>query len=367
MRRMGLIGLLMRPMGFIGLIGFISLTSCSDDPEIIEQDETQLAISFVGSQAEEESVTRTVSLSSLRTSFKVWAYKNDSPSTYQQVIPGFQVNWINNSANTTTSNTNGWEYVGQGSGIEQTIKYWDFDAEAYRYFAVAPYMNISPTITESPAGATLTIDADATSATKIAETAYYTELWFSNNDPVAYPNRRFGRPVTLTFLQPFAMVRYMFTFTADGVDRTDITARTFAPVTTGATIPLKGTVQITYPLLSGTRETFAVTQTAADHSADLTSLDLDYYESSDANDTYKEHWYTVIPPTSQGAYKLAITIFGKDKEAVVPAQYMQWKPGYQYTYKFKIDDEGGIELDIIQVGINNWTVRDAVEHPVYNW
>ena len=337
------------------------ISSCSNDSVIPEEGEG--VISFIGGQAEGEDVTR-ASLSTHCTSFKVWAYKNPDATSYQEVMPGFLVNWINNSANTTITNTNGWEYVAQAA--DQTIKYWDFEAAAYRYFAHAPYQNITPTFNGNPAqSATLTITADATTDAAIAATPYYSELWYSNNVPAEYPGRRFGRPVTLTFLQPFVMVRYMFIFTAAGVDRTDIAARSFAPVTAGATIPRKGTVQITYPLLNGTQET--VTVTSIDASKSLTSLDLDYYESSDPSDSYKEHWYTVLPPANQGDYKLAITIFGTNKEAIVPAQYMQWKPGYKYTYKFKIDEAGGITLDIIQVGINDWTERSAVNHPVYNW
>ena len=72
--------------------------------------------------------------------FKLFGYKNDAfeapnYTSYQVVMPNYDVCWIANSAYTTTSNTNDWEYVGQGT--DQDIKYWDFGAKAYRFFGYA--------------------------------------------------------------------------------------------------------------------------------------------------------------------------------------------------------------------------------------
>ena len=55
-------------------------------------------------------------------SFKVWGYKNmeytgSSYGGLQTVIPAYTVNWIDNSAATTTTNSSGWEYVGGGQTI----------------------------------------------------------------------------------------------------------------------------------------------------------------------------------------------------------------------------------------------------------
>ena len=45
-------------------------------------------------------------------------------------------------------------------------------------------------------------------------------------------------------------------------------------------------------------------------------------------------------PYEQGAYTITASIGGKTVSATVPAQYMQWKAGCQYTYIFKLSDTG---------------------------
>lgn len=95
---------------------------------------------------------------SLDNNFVVFGFKN----TDQKVFDNYQVNYVTSSANTTTSNSTDWEYVGYknvpngvttnvgvvafsaltGSGqaneaaIDQTIKYWDFAAgTTYNFYA----------------------------------------------------------------------------------------------------------------------------------------------------------------------------------------------------------------------------------------
>lgn len=82
------------------------------------------------------------------------------------VYDNYQVKWANNTANTTTSNTSGWEYVNldfeapstlvNDAEVKQTIKYWDYSAEQYDFIA---YSTSDATITT-----TLTTDADEAAA-----------------------------------------------------------------------------------------------------------------------------------------------------------------------------------------------------------
>ena len=128
------------------LLTMACFASCSKDDDIISPERPETTdnkpISFSSSMLEEQAVTRASGLEDIQTSFTVYGYKNDafdsgtnSYTSYQTVFPGFVVNWTINSAYTTTSNTSDWEYVGITS--DQTIKYWDFGANAYRFIGYA--------------------------------------------------------------------------------------------------------------------------------------------------------------------------------------------------------------------------------------
>lgn len=402
-------------MGRMSLMGLIVLVAgCSkgvEDPVAPGGNETEQglkAIAFSAGLPEQQEITRSTPLEEElpvgQKTFKVWGFKNDaydsgtsSYTSYQTVFPGYNVNWAANTAATTTSNTHDWEYVGQqGTGDPaQTIKYWDWSAKAYRYFAVTGtaatdladlklnnekylpsesnlpntyeiqmYADLSPV--EDPPG---TIDASATNtkiAAAVAAAPFFSRMWFSTGNAVTYPDKQFGDPVVLEFTKPFARVRFMFTFTEDGVDRTKITDMSFKPVS-NAGISQKGTVTVHYPLKGDkTSEYYTIDA----ENPKLEEFTQDWYECSDPTDpnyANREHWYTVLPSGDQGAYILTITIFGDDKTAVVPANFMQWKPGYEYTYRFKVNEAGGITLDVIQVGINDWEIKNANDHTVYNW
>ena len=76
----------------------------------------------------------------LQNNFVVEGWKDDG-TTKETVFDYYNVNWKASTANTTTSNTNDWEYVAQtknstfGPKGEQTIKYWDYSAMEYDFIA----------------------------------------------------------------------------------------------------------------------------------------------------------------------------------------------------------------------------------------
>jgi hypothetical protein len=121
----------LRPIRLIGLIGLMGLVGCSHDEVIDDSEMNKTVITFASGLQEETEVTRASALEDVLTNktFTVYAYKNDgyedssnpvNYTSYQKVMPGFVVNWVANSAYTTTSNTNDWDYVGQAA--YQTIK-----------------------------------------------------------------------------------------------------------------------------------------------------------------------------------------------------------------------------------------------------
>ena len=123
----------------------LCLLSCSssgqDDPFIPEPQ--QVGISFGGNSgswqdASSRSGDGETGLEKLFSSFKVWGYKtkNDDGSTnssIQKVMYGYLVDW--------NTSSNDWEYIGKYNGslnLYQTIKYWDYSALQYRFWAYAP-------------------------------------------------------------------------------------------------------------------------------------------------------------------------------------------------------------------------------------
>ena len=385
---------LISPICLIGLICLISLTACSSGGDVagdepsptpvnppIPEPQTETAITFSSGLANEEAVTRADGLETVTKTFKVWAYKNmsyqgGSYSDLQTVINGYTVNWVQNTALTTESNTDDWEYVNQQpeGQTEQTIKYWDWSAKAYRFFGWAPGKpdeGITPITpqgaqkTQEPQGYTLTISGlNATSDETIAAAPYFSKLWFSNGNPADYPNRRFGYPVKLEFLKPFARVRFMFIFD-DAVKNTltlgDLKDPLFHPTATDKSIAVQGTVTITYPLTgSGTEYTWT-------SSPGSSSSGNTYLDRNTELGTY-DKWYTVLPMKTQGTYTLSVVVVGGEPQTtVVPAEYMTWAPGHQYTYIFKILEGGEVVLENLQVFVNDWNVTDNVDHTIYNW
>lgn len=376
----------LKSVSFIGLLlSLMMLTACSSDGDTPGEEpnptpepptEQTQAISFGGLMQDEASVTRSSSLQDQGIyTFTVWGYKNmtyDATDGYtaaglQTVMDAYTVNYGANTAMTTTSNTNDWEYVGMGQN--QTIKYWDLSARAYRFFGATE----GATVSAGSGSPTATIATDLTDLTDansdgvpdaLADLPYFITLWFSTGDVTVYPGKAFRQPVRLVFVQPYCKVRFMFTFAYPDRGIT-LTEKVFKSVAAydddDVVIPTAGTFTVTYPLTgTATKESYSVSNVTAS----ITAFTQDYYETP--ADTNAEKWYYVLPAPNQGAYKLTVEVNGEPKEATVPAEYMNWLPGYQYTYVFKITDEGGVEVDMVSSAFTEWS-QVSTNHEVYNW
>ena len=393
----------------------VCLGSCGSDDaqesgEEVPVPESGKAIVFAASQQEETSVTRAESpLSAHVQFFKVYGFKNmtcdnnttndpndDVYSDYQQVFPGYVVNWTSNSAGTSTTNSAGWEYVGQQrlGETEQTVKYWDYSAKAYRFFAIAGAKSTNEVKAKRKtynAGTAneyvayeLTYEADANNeAADPTAVPYYSHLWFSNGNTVQ-GFQAFGNTVGLQFIKPFSKVRFAFIFEEpDKASETELTEKSFAP-TDGNTIKTNGNVTVSYPITGTlTQETFSVDA----ETSGLPAFSQDYYESISittfnqgqanektvvtgpyygAPETPLGKEYTVLPAKDQGTYTLKVNVNGDPKEAVVPANFMEWKPGYQYTYIFKIHVDGSVSINAVQSAFTEW-IDHPTTHTIYNW
>ena len=126
------------------------------------------------------------------------------------------------------------------------------------------------------------------------------------------------------------------------------------------------TVTVNYPLTGTTTQEWL---TLASISESISAFTEDYDPEDDTKE-YRETdngWYTVLPNSSQGSYTLKVVINNDTKTCAVPADFMQWLPGYSYTYIFKINEEGGVEIDLVQSAFTGWTTEVSTSHTVYNW
>ena len=353
----------------------ISCSSTQDEPYIPEPQ--LVGISFGGNNGTWQDAPTSrgseIGLENMFKSFRVWGYKTttEDKTAPLVVIDGYNVEYKLGGAGTTTTNTADCEYVGitnKNSSTPQTIKYWDYSASSYRFFAYTPadVNNITPS--KSATNTTQTADAfsipytynkDAT----VKDVPYISELWYGDNTATS---ALYGKCVTMKFSPLIAKVRFKFSYPANTkkIVINDIKFRDsrFIDNPSAADTPLKGTITATYPLTgapSSMTPQFAW-QTSSD--ADATGLilfDTPYEETSDAihiltDNTKYGKWYYVPPfnivasttdptkPYQQGAYTITANIDGNMTSATVPAEYMQWKAGYQYTYIFMITEAGSI-------------------------
>ena len=210
--------------------------------------------------------------------------------------------------------------------------------------------------------------ANASNATEMAKSPYFSRLWYSTGNPTDYPDKQFGKPVTLEFVKPYARVRFIYNYV---YPREGITLgiQEFKP-TDGSKIARKGIVTVYYPTdNTKDKEWYTVGAQTGEGSGELNAFTEDFDPENDTKEytTCDDGWYTVIPNTSQGSYTLTVSINGgTPKTAVVPAEYMKWLPGYSYTYIFKITDAGGVEIGWVDYKVTKWTEME-VSKSVYNW
>lgn len=136
------------------------LAGCANDDYVGQNEnltqETVKAINFSSANKVLSRADKTGAdaATALENNFVVYGFKgtalNASTTTFTTVFDHYNVNYAAGTANSTTSNTKDWEYVGQdhnikgtspasalGSATEQTIKYWDHSAANYHFIATS--------------------------------------------------------------------------------------------------------------------------------------------------------------------------------------------------------------------------------------
>jgi len=177
------------------LIGFAALASltlvgCSDNDFIGTGGSSGFSkgngeISFnagSGKITRGEEITGMDAATKLGNKFTVYGWKTNSAASgatvgsHEDVFQDYLLTWATNTAGTTESNTNNWEYVGNtsqpidGAGIDQTIKYWDYSANRYDFIAwtikdgKGAVLKARPQVTDTDVEPGLTFNAPTASA-----------------------------------------------------------------------------------------------------------------------------------------------------------------------------------------------------------
>lgn len=358
----------------------ICLLSCStpEQDDLLIPEPQQGSISFGGNSGSWQDAPTSrageTGLETIEKSFRVWGYKNtggnktDGFTKPQKVMDGYIVNW-NQPA---TGGTGSWDYTGirnEELQTTQTVKYWDYSSTSYRYFAFSP-ANEKVTTTLLQEGGNSTNQTDKASKVSFqipfeynenatsSSTPYISDLWLSDNQNFG-DDKKYGACVKLTFAPIVTKVRIIFKYPEN---ITNISIKNISFQKTDGDVPTAGNIRITYPITgTGTQPVYSwvTTQTGR------INLSVPYEEEEEADKIHQTNergkWYFVPPIGEQGTYTMTATINGKTSTAIIPAEYMQWKAGYQYTYIFKITEAGTV-ISFTNLLVEKWTESAPIEN-----
>ena len=323
----------------------------------------------------------------LNKKFVVSGFKGDG-TTMSTVFDNYIVNWVENTAGKTASNTSDWEYVGINAAApsaitgNQTIKYWDYSTSQYDFAAYSLGTNTSITTGTPTSGEILVTSISPGSPSRLTYTLKGSAVDLAKcyiSDMVTVAKANYQKEVQLTFRSLGTKIKVGLYETVPGYSVKDVKFYTDNTTTladgataTSATLFMpSGTVGF------GSAGTYTVTfasnvaQVAftKDEGASVEKQkafgDL-IYKAKEGNETggniylgrssnnasYAGSDYTtVLPNTATGdVLELRVdytleSIDGSGEEikihgakAFVPATYTVWKPNYAYTYIFKISD-----------------------------
>ena len=388
---------------FLYAASVLALASCSSDDFLGENSGNgQNASSAINLSGDAGKITRATSntvdyVKMLDGQFKIYGVKKMSETQFVTVFKDYSV-W-NAAANTTTSNTNGWEYVGAkgatnlGTGNisldkDQTIKFWDYSASEYHFVAGSLIKNFTPDplivgkdITYATisglAGHITANDKDGTGTALETNPVYVSE-------PVIVKKEKYQEPVQFKFVRQQAMVRVGFYETIPGYSIHNVnfydaegnvsngnniilTSGTAGYFVGGSNV--EGTITYNWTGITpsytyaysetgltknknwyaGKLSTLATTSTGKKIDLkDGTKMELLWGTDKDMS---TNGYFTVIPtPTATTAAPILIkcdytlvsddgsgeTIKVTGATAAIPAAFSKWEVNTRYTYLFKI-------------------------------
>lgn len=399
---------------FLAALAFVALASCTNDEFVGENTSPTTSGNAEGAILFESSTPRitrsdgATAAGELGYSFYVYATKTLEGTTASadddvtsnvfahNVISGtsntpYQV-WYSttSSANSTTTNTHIWEYVGNkqttgesptdisyGNGnitlyADQTIKYWDYSAKNYTFTAYKAKAVGEPAAAGSVTNVTTSGFTFEGTANQFANLYVADKLVITEKaNPAAHTtaDNKIGDAVKLTFRSGASKVRLGIYETILGYNVQNVSFKPTSPATFSATTAqaqLSGTfnddgsnasASKTFTVTYGEdgKAQFATSGTTSNNFV-FGSFDSDgdpYLGESSTSPTWatgSSDYVNVFPNQDHTAamvlkvdYELYNTVTHEtikvtDATAVVPQMYMTWNPNYAYTYLFKISD-----------------------------
>lgn len=398
----------------------LALAGCSSDDFLGDgsgNGQNSAAIQFGGGTTKTHRATSTgvYKIENLKANgFWVYGTKHsndeDNTATNDQVVyKNYYLNYDGNT-NNTQSNTAGWEYVGVDNSkyranvtpsveenVAQTIKYWDYSAKAYTFYAAtakpADIETGKVTINKIIADAAVTGSVYTKGyEVKLKDGATWDELYFADRKVISKTtdaehgkNDVYGGEVNFTFRNALTKVRVAMYETIPGysvtIDKFYYTNVEGAGQTTAETGMFKADASNT-PLETSTEGVTYKVVYYSDTEADgqlknqpkmlpnetgkgATKKVLELGDGNNlkqgtklseiiTNPTYDTDGgnYTLFMPQADNNTTLSLKvdytltsldgsgeqIHVKGATAVIPAKYLCWRPNYAYTYLFKISD-----------------------------
>ena len=411
--------------GRLSLFFFLSflLFSCTSDEDSTSTN--RMPITFSCSDSEVMTRSGDVSLSEYITDFKVYGVNGDisgsgDDATFikkNTVFPNYQVWHTENMANTTSTNTSNWEYVGTVEGAmgseEQVIKYWDDKHDGHYFWAIGDFSQSGGyTYTESAIPNPHVIEIDNLTQEKIQDDKQC--LYFTK--PKYVPKSEYGQPVKLTFMRYCSRIRIGFYEDIaqhhEGDKQMKVIAVNFYKVKADGTfntneiptpnVSLKGDfvnsgkVRLTYTNASfkgGSNVDDVATETIPAESGKVNNMNFGVLNiagtQSGALPTFSsqalftttsngEQYTKVMPHNNEDGLTLQCDILVRNQNesqytqqyvmASIPAYYTNWQPNQSYTYIFKIvTTPDGAAIILANVEVEGWKSDGEAEAEWHNW
>lgn len=357
----------MKYLGYLFALAAIALTGCTGDISVASTDEAVVPVAIEFGAGFNRTLTRAdltgaTAANALDNHFLVYGTKTIGTDT-KIVYPTYTVEYDGTdgagAANSTSSNTTGWEYVGLTNYPHQTIHYWDYSASNFTFQAWSPSTgHATVTVTGNN-----TLQVTATTADDLAK-LYIADL-VSIDKTSTSPVNRYGGVITFTFRSMATKVRLGIYESIPGYNVSKVTFRSrngrFATSSTNAL--LEGSFN---GLDASTGGTYNVSYNTTTFKAELdntiTGTPVSYHDfGTFSQEPIGTSYYNPTWAGGTSAYQLALpnedyagdmtlyidfTLTASDgsqdvikvtgAHVTVPASYMVWHPNYAYTYLFRI-------------------------------